>query len=144
MRSLITTCNPATTALNVSSFDRLFDEAWTAPRGGRATAWRPTADVVEKNDQFVVRVDLPGVAKADVSVTVEDDSLVIKGQRASEERAETDRVVRNERVTGEFVRRFRLGNRVSRTDIKARFTDGVLEVLVPKAEEARSQLIEIE
>lgn len=123
--------------------DRLFDDLWSGSPTSGTGAWVPSSDVLERDDHYVLRVDLPGVKKDDIQLSVEDGSLLIRGQRHLEETKETDKVLRTERVSGTFARRFRLGDRIDTGKIHAEYRDGVLEIRVPKAEEARTRMIEI-
>jgi HSP20 family protein len=125
--------------------DRLIEDL----RGGQrslasgAGAWIPSSDVIERGDHYILRLDLPGVKKDDIQVSVEDGALMIRGQRLHESAEESDNVLRTERMTGTFSRRFRLGDRIDTGKIEANYRDGVLEVRVPKAEEAKTRLIEV-
>jgi HSP20 family protein len=141
MRSL-TTWAPANTSTLDTALDRIFGEFFQpATSAGCACA---AADIVETEDAFLVRVDLPGVAKNDITVTVEQGTLLVKGKRQSETVTDKDNVLRRERIAGEFARSFRLGERVDAKHITAKHENGVLEVRVPKAEVAKAQLIEIQ
>lgn len=94
--------------------------------------WAPSADVFERDGAIVVKAELPGVDKGDISVTVESGDLVIKGERQAEEEVEEDRFYRMERFSGTFYRRFPLPEGVDEEQISAEYRDGVLEVRVPK------------
>jgi HSP20 family protein len=144
MRSL-TTWTPANVATFDSALDRIFGEFFASPlaTNGNACACA-SADVLETEDAFLVRVDLPGVSKDGISVTIEDGMLTVKGRRESENVNEKSHVLRRERTSGEYTRSFRLGERVDAKHVTAKHENGVLEVRVPKAEEAKPQTIQIQ
>ena len=106
-----------------------------------AVAWWPASDLVQTDDAYTLAVDLPGLTKVDIDVTVEDRTLTLSGERkASHEGATADRV---ERVYGRFVRRFELPNDVDVSAVSAEFENGVLSIVIPKAEEAKARKIDI-
>ena len=125
-------------------FDQLFDQL-LPPVGRRAAtlAFTPAADIHETPEEFVIRLDLPGVAQKDVKVTMMADTLTIRGERKLEESREEASVHYRERISGSFERNFRLTSPVRADQVKASYRDGVLEVRVPKAEEAKSREIEV-
>ena len=104
----------------------------------------PPVDIEESAEEFVVRVDLPGVAQKDVKVSLIGDTLTIRGERHSESKSEGSNTQRRERVHGTFERSFKMGRSVRADQVKAQYRDGVLEVRVPKAEEARVREIEVQ
>lgn len=138
-----------------SEFDRLFESFPAAPIGwpalrARSTAeaptWFPEIDVMERDNQLITRVDLPGVKKEDVKVEVTDGYLSISGERKTEAEEKKEHFYRCERQYGSFHRTVPLPEGVKPEDIKATFADGVLEVSVPlpaKAE-AKARRIEIQ
>jgi HSP20 family protein len=122
-----------------SELERVFDEpfwpslrrpwrAFTAPGGA---AWSPEIDVFEKDNRLITKIDLPGMKKDDVKVEVTDGHLAISGERKSETEEKKDNVYRCEREYGSFLRTVPLPSGVKLEDIKASFSDGVLEVSVP-------------
>src|SRR5687768_9709412 len=122
-----------------SELDRVFDEPFwrsfqrpfqaVAAAGG--TTWLPEIDVFEKDHRLVTKVDLPGMKKEDVKVEVTDGHLAISGERKSESEEKKDNVYRCERSYGSFYRAVPLPEGAKLEDVKATFTDGVLEVSVP-------------
>jgi HSP20 family protein len=92
----------------------------------------PAVDIQEENDRFVVRADMPGVAAKDIEVSAEDGKLTIRGTRTTQDRANDDGFEHVERVAGTFLRRFTLPESAQAEAIKARYTDGVLEITIPK------------
>ena len=103
----------------------------------------PATDVREDDKQFIVSVELPGVKKDDVQVSLEDGVLTISGERKAESETTEGRFHRRERFVGRFGRSFELGTPVDTKAVKAAFKDGVLSVTVPKAENARTNSIEV-
>ena len=106
-----------------------------------AMAWWPAADLTQTDEAYVLAVDLPGLTKTDIDLTVEDHTLTLSGERRSgHEGATTNRV---ERVHGRFARRFELPGDVDVSAVGAEFENGVLNVTIPKAEEAKARKIDI-
>lgn len=105
--------------------------------------WSPAVDISDEDDKFVIKADLPGVKADDIKVTVENDVLTIKGERESEKREQSDNYKRIERFSGSFMRRFTLPEAANLEKIKAKTTDGVLELTVPKKSKAKANPVEI-
>lgn len=106
--------------------------------------WAPAVDIKEEVNQFVIHADLPGVEIKDIDIALENGVLTLKGQRAMEQKEETENYRRVERVRGTFLRRFSLPDAVDAEKVTAKCRDGVLEVLVPKRESAQPRRITIE
>jgi HSP20 family protein len=123
--------------------NRLFDSAFGRTGARSAFDFVPVVDIEETPEQFVLHVDLPGVSQKDVKVHVMGDTLTIRGERRQENGGKEGSWVRSERTYGTFERSFNLGAPVRAEQVKAAYKDGVLEVTVPKAEEARLREIEI-
>jgi HSP20 family protein len=109
--------------------------------------WAPRSpfmplDVYRRGDEFVVRVDLPGVDPASIDVTVDHNVLTIKAER-SWVAADGDNVITAERARGTFTRRLALGNAVNVSAIAAGYENGVLTLTVPVAEKAKARKVEI-
>lgn len=119
--------------------DRMFGRRWpllrSAPRIGDLMVgdWDPQVDMYEQGDQLVVKAELPGVAREDIDVEIENGDLVIKGERHSEHEVKEEHAYRLERSFGSFYRRLPLPEGVKEEDITATYTDGVLEIRTPKA-----------
>lgn len=96
------------------------------------TAWLPSVDVQEENDRFLLRADVPGVEAKDIEISAEDGVLTIRGVRATKERSDSDGFEHIECFTGTFLRRFTLPDSAQSDSIKAHYTNGVLEIEVPK------------
>ena len=105
--------------------------------------WAPAVEIYEKGDDLVVRAELPGVEKNDIEVNVEDGVLVLKGERKRSSEVEEAKVYRVERSYGSFVRRFSLPRGLDASRVSAALENGVLEITLPKADEAKSKKVEI-
>ena len=108
------------------------------------TALTPAVDVEETTDAYVFRADLPGMSSKDVKVSVHNDTLTLRGERKHEEKKSEGSLYRVERAYGSFERSFTLGLPVRADQVKASYKDGVLEVHVPKADEAKPRDIEVQ
>lgn len=106
-------------------------------------AFVPAIDVVEEKDSYLVRADLPGLSKEDVSVTMQDSYLTIKGEKKHETETKEANYYRQERVHGSFARTIELPMSVDAKKIDGQFKDGVLQVRLPKSEEAKPKQIEV-
>ena len=130
-------------------FGRPFGETMPVPFGGKESemlGWSPVVEIAEKDKEYVLKAELPGIAAADVKVDFEDGLLSISGEKKVErEENEEPRFHVWERSYGSFRRAFTFPNDVIADDISAKFTDGVLTIHVPKAAEKapRSHRIEI-
>jgi HSP20 family protein len=126
--------------------NRLFDSAFTRGplRADLSAVFTPLVDVEETSEEFILRADLPGVAQKDVKVSLMGDTLTIRGERKREIGQKDGSHHRIERLYGTFERSFTLGSPVRNDQVKAQYRDGVLEVHVPKAEEARIREIEVQ
>ncbi len=105
--------------------------------------WNPAADVTEGSDVWTVDIDLPGVPRDKVRVTVADGTLTVEGERTPKTSAEGDVSFRSERAHGTFRRRFSLPDTVDPEKVAAEHKDGVLRIRLPKAETAKPREIEV-
>jgi HSP20 family protein len=105
--------------------------------------WTPAVDIAEHDNEYVVRVELPGVSKDDVKITLESNVLTIRGEKKREKDVEKDNYHRMERMYGSFQRSFTLPSTVRADKIDAVYKDGILTITLPKAEEARPKQIEV-
>ena len=115
--------------------DRLFESP--------LTGWAPALDVHENKDSFSIRVELPGMKREDIEVSLQDGALVISGERKEEKVAEGTEVHRQERFYGRFSRALTLPSAVAGDKVKAQYKDGILTVTLPKAEEAKPKAITV-
>jgi HSP20 family protein len=123
--------------------DRMFDElglGWgRAGSIGHLARWTPQIDVSQKNNQLVIRADLPGLSKDEVKVDVTDDAITLQGERRREHEEEREGIYRSERSYGQFYRVIPLPEGAKTDQAKASFRDGVLEITMPAATEQTSR-----
>lgn len=125
-----------------SLFDRFFDR--TGGDGSTSAVWAPQTDLLETDDAFRLRLDVPGMTKEDIDINLQNGTLTISGERTSEQTDEGEEYVRVERAFGTFHRTFRLPDAVDQENIEATYEDGVLSINVPKTEESTRRQIEIQ
>jgi HSP20 family protein len=111
--------------------------------GGGLRRWIPAMDLVEQEDRFVLRADLPGLSEDDVKIELDDNVLTISGARSSEQEERREGYYRVERASGSFSRSLVLPEGVDADSIDARFENGVLEVSVPKPAERKPRRVAI-
>ena len=104
----------------------------------------PPINVSEDSDSVYVRAELPGIAAADLDITMENDTLTIAGERKPVEEGGQVSYHRREREWGAFRRSFSLPARVESGDVQARYVDGILTITLPKAAEARPKQIAVQ
>jgi HSP20 family protein len=105
--------------------------------------WAPPVDIQEANDHFVLRADMPGVQVKDIDVSAEDGTLTMRGKRATQDRLSGDGFEHIERAAGTFLRRFTLPETAQGEGIKARYADGVLEIVIPKQPRVEAKRVTI-
>ena len=103
----------------------------------------PAIDVYEDGDDIVVKAEMPGVDLDDIEVTVTDNMLVLRGEKQKEEEADEGDYYRSERVYGAFVRSIPLPAEADAQKASASFNNGVLEIRLPKAEEAKKRQVKV-
>ena len=123
--------------------DRLFDSSFgpVVRTPGSFGRWVPALDVYQDKDQFTVVAELPGLKKEDIELSLKNGVLTISGERKQEKK--TEEGYRNERFFGRFQRSVTLPAGVDGNKVKATYQDGVLKVVLPKAEEAKPKQIEV-
>jgi HSP20 family protein len=129
--------------------DRIFDDfgfgrMWRPSqarwmRGG----WAPDVDIYQSGDQFVIKADLPGLTKDDITVDVTEHMVTIKGERKSEREEEHEGVYRSERSYGSFHRDIALPEGTITEQAKATFSDGVLQITMPSPPVSKGRRLEI-
>lgn len=117
----------------------LLNQPWLPSRFFERAAPAPTVDIFEEGGDIVVKAELPGMNKEDVSVDLHDHMLTISGEKKKEEKVEEKNFYRLERTYGSFTRSFEIPSDVKNDEVKAKFHEGVLEVRMPKTEEARKK-----
>ena len=128
------------------TLQNLFESVFDAPsptRSGALRRWMPAMDLVEGDDNFVLRADLPGLTQDDIKIEFEDRTLTVSGERKAEHEVKKDGYVRVERAFGTFSRSLTLPQGVDPEGVTASFDNGVLEVTIPKPEAHKPRRIEI-
>ncbi len=106
--------------------------------------WAPVADILETKDNYIVRAEIPGMDEKDISVEIENGVLTLKGERKFEAKTEEKDFRRIERSYGQFLRSFTLPQNVNTDKITAAYVNGVIDVIIPKKEEAKPKKITLE
>lgn len=123
---------------------QIFDEAIIKFRGCSGSgAWYPPVDIYETEDNIVLKAEIPGIDINDISIEVNDNALVLKGERRHRKGVAEENYHRMERFYGGFQRVFSIPYPVERDSIKASFKDGILKITVPKAKERPSGGVKI-
>ncbi len=130
--------------------ERWFEDFWRRPfslltpsawpeRAGEFETVIPTVDIYEQGNELVLKADMPGMEKKDIDISISDNFLTVSGERRKEEKVEKENYFRYERSHGSFYRRFELPTEIDADKIKAHLENGILEVRLPKSEEAKSK-----
>lgn len=131
--------------------ERMFEEFFRRPFSLIGPSWlprlgllereeiSPTVDIFEEGGDVVVKTELPGMKREDIDVNITNDTITISGEKKKEEKVERKDYYRLERSHGSFTRSFRMPTEVQTDKAKANFKDGVLEVRIPKTEEAKKK-----
>lgn len=106
-------------------------------------SWMPLTDIVETKDNYTFKLDIPGVKKEDVKISLVNGTLSVSGERKQEKESKDSRLHRIERTYGSYYRSFTLPQLIKEDKIEAEFKDGALTITVPKSEEAKPKEIEI-
>ena len=122
-------------------FNRMFEGLGTEENA--LVAWTPACDIYETDKAIVLKVELPGINKEEVSVSIENNLLTIHGERKFQEETKRENYYRVERNYDEFFRSFTLPNYIEPAKILAEFKEGVLVLNLPKREEAKPKQVEI-
>jgi HSP20 family protein len=132
-----------------AQLDRLFAHAlglhgqWQGATGASTPAWAPVLDIAERTDAYLVAVELPGVKLDDLEITLEDGLLTIQGERQFTSESSEQQYHRVERSSGAFRRSITLPAQVMSDEVEASMEDGVLRILVPKAEAAKPKRLQV-
>ena len=120
-----------------------FFRGGVADDGSFGNFWSPAVDIREREDAYLVEVELPGLTKDDVKITMENNILTIQGEKKHEKEEKRGDYHRTERVYGSFQRSFTLPSSVKNDKIEAQYKNGILTVTLPKVEEAKPKAIEV-
>lgn len=126
--------------------DRLFGDfrpMFGEEEEAASAVWAPSMDLTETEGEYIVKMDVPGVSKEDVVVSLEDKRLSVRGERREERKEESENRLALERSYGSFYRSFALPNAASEEDVAAQMNDGVLTIRVKKVEASKPRRIEI-
>lgn len=123
-----------------NAFGDLFNGFWNLDY---APTFSPHVEMREREKDYLLTLESPGLAKKDLQVTVEQRVLKIHGEKKAEQNKKEDAVTYSERRYGSFERSFRLPRHVDASNIKAKYADGILELTLPKTKEAAPKSIEV-
>ena len=144
--------NPARELLNVErEFNKLFNtfnqrfgfDDSSMNEELENAVWSPLTDISENKDQYILKMDLPGVSKENLKLNFHDGELIISGERKQEKEDKDSKYHRIERTYGKYYRSFTLPQTIQADKINAEFKDGQLTITVPKSEEAKPKELEI-
>ena len=126
--------------------NRLFDDAgrgWQSDEPVSTTTWSPAIDIFETDGEIVVKAELPGMDRKDIAVHLENNVLTLRGERRFEKETKEENYHRIERSYGGFSRAFSIPMSVDEQSIRADYTDGILNIRLPKKEQAKPKQIKI-
>jgi HSP20 family protein len=123
-------------------FGGFFNKDWETPMS--TTAWNPSVDVFENENEVVFKAELPGMNAKDIEVKFENNVLTLKGERHFEKETKEENYHRVEREYGNFYRSFALPTAVNGDKVKAEYKDGILKIVLTKKEEIKPKPIKIE
>lgn len=113
-------------------------------REGDISSLTPTVDIFKEGDDYILKSELPGISKDDIEISIQDNVVTLKGTKKQETEVNEDNYYHCERVFGSFQRSFELPSVIDRKKVKATYKDGILEVTLPLAEEAKPKQIKID
>jgi HSP20 family protein len=126
--------------------NRLFEDAgrgWRSDEPTATTTWSPAVDIFETEGEIVVKAELPGMERKDITLNLEKNVLTLKGERRFEKDTKEDNYHRIERSYGTFSRAFSIPATVDEENIRADYKDGVLKIVLPKKEQSKPKQIRI-
>jgi HSP20 family protein len=126
--------------------NRVFEDAgrgWRSEEPSATTSWSPAVDIFETEGEIIVKAELPGVDKKDISLNIEKNVLTLKGERRFEKETKQENYHRIERSYGSFSRSFSIPNLVDEERIRADYKDGILSISLPKREQVKPKQIPI-
>lgn len=128
--------------------NRLFEDTFYRGKGLEEEltkgTWTPSVDIYETQEDIVLKAELPGLEQKDISIEVRDNTLTLRGEKKFEKEVKEENYHRIERSYGTFQRMFTLPDTVQQDKVKAKFKDGVLEIIMPKVEKAKPKLIKVD
>jgi HSP20 family protein len=126
--------------------NRMFDDFFRSDTDEASlleSEWKPAVDITEEENAYVAKVEIPGVEKEDVKITLQDNVLTIRGEKKAEKKTKDASMHRVERYYGSFQRSFSLPTSVRSDAVGAEYKDGILTVVMPKAEVTKPKQIEV-
>ena len=126
--------------------NRLFEDAsrnWKGDEPAATTTWSPAVDIFETESEIVVKAEVPGMERKDITLNLENNVLTLKGERRFLKEAKEENYHRIERSYGGFSRAFSIPATVDEEKIRADYQDGVLKIVLPKKEQLRPKQIKI-
>jgi len=127
-----------------NDFDRLFNSFVNIPEEETSlSTFSPSVDIEEKEKEFRIIAELPGLNKEEITINIKDNLLSISGEKKQEKKTEDENYHRTERIFGSFQRTFRLPEYADQDNIAAEYKNGILNVSIPKLEESISKNVEI-
>ena len=117
--------------------------AGQTPQHVSSKIWSPPVDVYEDQDSIVIKIDLPGMSQEDIDIELNNDNLTIKGERKFGDDEHREKYVRIERQYGMFQRTFTIGIPVESDKVKAKFRNGILELMLPKSEGVKPKKVQV-
>jgi len=142
---------PSLEWMSLRPFDRLWDwdleefwEDFREPVSKKEVSWVPRVESYEKDGNYVIKADLPGVEAKDVKITVENGCLTIQGERRMDKEVKEKEVRRRELFYGSFLRTMTVPKGVKTEQVKAKYHEGVLEITAPMEKEALPKKIKVE
>jgi len=125
--------------------NRLFsqDEFWSYDTHAGANEWIPAVDIIESEREITIKAELPGVEPKDVSISLANNVLTLKGHRESEKEVRKENYYRMERATGAFGRSFTIPASIDSDRVTADFKNGLLTITLPKQESSKGRTIEV-
>jgi HSP20 family protein len=127
--------------------NRMFEDSISRSRAidepVAAGEWSPQVDIYETGEVIVIKAEVPGIDKKDITIAIKDNSISIKGERKVEKTIKEENYHRVERSYGAFHRMFALPTNIEKDKVKAEVVDGVLEILLPKTEESKPVQIKL-
>ena len=125
-----------------SRFGNFFGKNWELPMS--TTAWNPSVDIFENDNDVVIKAELPGMNAKDIEVRLENNVLMLKGERHFEKETKEENYHRIEREYGSFSRAFALPTVVDGDKVVAEYKDGILKIVLPKKEDRKPKPIKVE
>jgi len=127
--------------------NRLFDESMRGIRPGEealnSALWSPAVDIYETESEVILKAELPEINQKDIDIQVENNTLVLRGERRFEKEAKRENFHRIERAYGAFARSFTLPATIDQEKIRAEMRDGVVTLMLPKSEQAKPRRIAV-